>query len=447
MEVQVTHIGAPDYRGLNCRLTVPSRYEVEHWLGSGTGGIVCKAHDREEDRDVALKCVQGHVTLARGALKVLRELRVMQHLSQCEPIVKLYGAFRCGAWHGTDTSVCLVMELMQTDLENVIRSGQIDEENAPYFTYQLVLGLKYMHQCGIIHRDLKPSNLLVNDDCTLKIADFGSARDAVNPETEYVVTRWYRAPELLMSLKYNEKVDLFAVGCILGQMLRSIVLGPNPPPSADRASPDPTVLFPGRHYIEQMKLILKLVGFPSEEELAAVDSPAAKKYLLEMKSSLGAGQPCFGETFTGIPPDALELLQWMLQFTAQKRCTADEALNHRWLVDYHDGADPPVQPFDNSFEQLNDLQTILGLLDREMVIYTAAPLPPSSCPPVQEMIAAAPTATAAGGGSAVAPGCHTVTVTPSIKPTTPLENLSMSRPPQMSPDSHPTRNKTGEVCR
>ena len=118
----------------------------------------------------------------------------------------------------------------------------MSDEHIQFFLYQILRGLKYVHSCGILHRDLKPSNLLLNTTCDLKICDFGLARVA-DPDhdhtgflTEYVATRWYRAPEILLgSPVYTKGVDMWAVGCILGEMIS------NKP------------LFPGKHYLDQVR--------------------------------------------------------------------------------------------------------------------------------------------------------------------------------------------------
>ena len=115
--------------------------------------------------------------------------------------------------------------LFESDLDRIIASQQrLSDQHAQYFVYQILRGLKFIHSAQVLHRDLKPSNLLVNSNCDLAICDFGLAR-GVSPEvagqlTEYVVTRWYRAPELLCeSADYDEKVDVWSVGCVLGEIL------------------------------------------------------------------------------------------------------------------------------------------------------------------------------------------------------------------------------------
>jgi serine/threonine protein kinase len=120
-----------------------------------------------------------------------------------------------------------------------------------YFLYQLLRGLKYIHSANVLHRDLKPSNLLLNANCDLKICDFGLARTTSETDfmTEYVVTRWYRAPELLLNCnEYTAAIDLWSVGCIFMELLNR----------------EP--LFPGRDYVQQLRLITEVsflysVGF------------------------------------------------------------------------------------------------------------------------------------------------------------------------------------------
>lgn len=117
--------------------------------------------------------------------------------------------------------------MMDTDLTSIIKSDQpLTEEHYKFFLYQLLRGLKYIHSAKIVHRDLKPRNLLVNSNCDLKICDFGLARPLfkntkANVLTEYVATRWYRAPELLLSaMHYTTSVDMWSVGCIFAEMLQ-----------------------------------------------------------------------------------------------------------------------------------------------------------------------------------------------------------------------------------
>ncbi|CAL9780839.1 unnamed protein product [Musa acuminata subsp. burmannicoides] len=121
------------------------------------------------------------------------------------------------------SDVYIVYELMDTDLNQIIRSNQLlTDDHCQYFLYQILRGLKYVHSANVLHRDLKPSNLFLNANCDLKIGDFGLARTTSETDlmTEYVVTRWYRAPELLLNCsEYTAAIDIWSVGCILGEIV------------------------------------------------------------------------------------------------------------------------------------------------------------------------------------------------------------------------------------
>ena len=155
----------------------------------------------------------------------------------------------------------MVSNLMPTNLTAEIHKyskqqgeGGLTEKHYEYFIYQLLRGLKYIHSAGILHRDLKPSNLLLNENCDLQICDFGLARaqilgDNIQQQgasailTDYITTRWYRAPEVMVSWKeYTTAIDVWAAGCIFAEML----LG--------------KPLFPGYDEVEQVEMIVKMLG-------------------------------------------------------------------------------------------------------------------------------------------------------------------------------------------
>lgn len=238
--------------------------------------------------------------------------------------------------------VYIVYELMDTDLHQIIRSSQpLSDEHLQYFGYQILRGLKYVHSAHVLHRDLKPSNLLLNATCDLKIADFGLARTSTesnNFMTEYVVTRWYRAPELLLSCdSYDAAIDVWSVGCILAEMLLR------------------KPFLPGRDYIDQLKLIIRTLGTPSDEELGFISAPKAKSYI---KALPLATRPDFRRLFPGANPQAIDLLERMLQFDPRRRITVEQALEHPWLASLHDAAAEPAAPapfnFDFEEQQLDE---------------------------------------------------------------------------------------------
>jgi mitogen-activated protein kinase 7 len=225
---------------------------------------------------------------------------------------------------------------MECDLAAIIRSGQpLTDAHFQSFIYQILCGLKYIHSANVLHRDLKPGNLLVNADCELKICDFGLARGfSVDPEenagymTEYVATRWYRAPEIMLSFQRYTKaskfsdlyyvsnplltipVDVWSVGCILAELL-----GGRP-------------FFKGRDYVDQLNQILHILGTPNEETLSRIGSPRAQEYVRNLPFM--AKRP-FPSLFPNANPDALDLLNHMLAFDPSSRISVEEALEHPYL--------------------------------------------------------------------------------------------------------------------
>ncbi|XP_014815961.1 PREDICTED: mitogen-activated protein kinase 7-like [Calidris pugnax] len=230
---------------------------------------------------------------------------------------------------------------MESDLHQIIHSAQpLTLEHVRYFLYQLLRGLKYIHSANVLHRDLKPSNLLVNENCELKIGDFGMARGlGADPRqakaflTEYVATRWYRAPELLLSLhRYTRAIDMWSVGCIFAEMLGR------------------RQLFPGRNYVHQLQLIMAVLGTPPATVMAAIGAERVRAYV----QSLPPRPPVPWENLFGdAEPDALALLGRMLRFDPRERVGVAEALRHPFLAKYHDPEDEPecVPAFDFAFDR------------------------------------------------------------------------------------------------
>lgn len=128
-----------------------------------------------------------------------------------------------------------------------------------FLVYQLLRGLKYIHSAGIIHRDLKPSNIAVNEDCELRILDFGLARPTESEMTGYVATRWYRAPEIMLNwMHYNQTVDIWSCGCIMAELLTG------------------RTLFPGSDHIHQLNLIMEILGTPNDDFMKKISSESVR---------------------------------------------------------------------------------------------------------------------------------------------------------------------------
>ncbi|CAO2608742.1 Mitogen-activated protein kinase 13, partial [Lemmus lemmus] len=176
------------------------------------------AFDTKTGHRVAVKKLSRPFQSIIHAKRTYRELRLLKHMKH-ENVIGLLDVFTPARSLEEFNDVYLVMPFMQTDLQKIM-GMEFSEEKVQYLVYQMLKGLKYIHSAGVVHRDLKPGNLAVNEDCELKILDFGLARHADPEMTGYVVTRWYRAPEVILSwMHYNQTVDIWSVGCIMAEML------------------------------------------------------------------------------------------------------------------------------------------------------------------------------------------------------------------------------------
>ncbi|XP_025256231.1 mitogen-activated protein kinase 12 isoform X6 [Theropithecus gelada] len=226
------------------------------------------------------------------------------------------------------------MPFMGTDLGKLMKHEKLGEDRIQFLVYQMLKGLRYIHAAGIIHRDLKPGNLAVNEDCELKILDFGLARQADSEMTGYVVTRWYRAPEVILNwMRYTQTVDIWSVGCIMAEMITG------------------KTLFKGSDHLDQLKEIMKVTGTPPAEFVQRLQSDEAKNY---MKGLPELEKKDFASILTNASPLAVNLLEKMLVLDAEQRVTAAEALAHPYFESLHDKEDEPqVQKYDDSFDDVD----------------------------------------------------------------------------------------------
>uniref|UniRef100_A0A8B9HNJ7 Stress-activated protein kinase JNK n=1 Tax=Astyanax mexicanus TaxID=7994 RepID=A0A8B9HNJ7_ASTMX len=355
--------------------TVLRRYQQLRAIGSGAQGIVCSALDTVLGIPVAVKKLSRpfqNQTHAKRAYRELVLLKCVNHknvrvhrphihssgrlahptptfvsyLSLFSPqIIHLLNVFTPQKSLEEFQDLYLVMELMDASLCQVIHMD-LDHERMSYLLYQILCGIRHLHSAGIIHRDLKPSNIVVKSDCTLKILDFGLARTACTNfmMTPYVVTRYYRAPEVILGMKYKENVDIWSVGCIMGEMVKG------------------SVIFQGTDHIDQWNKVIEVLGTPSLEFM---------NRLMETVRNYVMNKPQFpGVSFSELFPDwafpsetehdklktsqARDLLSKMLVIDPECRISVQEALNHPYIHVWYDPAEadaPPPQISDKQLEE------------------------------------------------------------------------------------------------
>uniref|UniRef100_A0A5F9DLZ1 mitogen-activated protein kinase n=1 Tax=Oryctolagus cuniculus TaxID=9986 RepID=A0A5F9DLZ1_RABIT len=310
---------------------VPERYQNLSPVGSGAYGSVCAAFDTKTGLRVAVKKLSRPFQSIIHAKRTYRELRLLKHMKH-ENVIGLLDVFTPARSLEEFNDVYLVTHLMGADLNNIVKCQKLTDDHVQFLIYQILRGLKYIHSADIIHRDLKPSNLAVNEDCELKILDFGLARHADAEMTGYVVTRWYRAPEVILSwMHYNQTVDIWSVGCIMAEMLTG------------------KTLFKGKDYLDQLTQILKVTGVPGAEFVQKLKDKAAKTYIQSLPQM---PKKDFTQLFPRASPQAVDLLEKMLELDVDKRLTASQALAHPFFEPFRDPEEETEaqQPFDDALE-------------------------------------------------------------------------------------------------
>ncbi|GAV65174.1 Pkinase domain-containing protein [Cephalotus follicularis] len=289
-----------------------SRYKIQEVIGKGSYGVVCSAIDTHTGEKVAIKKIHDIFEHISDAARILREIKLLRLLRH--PDIVEIKHIMLPPSRRDFKDIYVVFELMESDLHQVIKANDdLTREHYQFFLYQLLRALKYIHTANVYHRDLKPKNILANANCKLKICDFGLARVAFNDTpttifwTDYVATRWYRAPELCGSFfsKYTPAIDIWSIGCIFAEVLTG------------------KPLFPGKNVVHQLDLMTDLLGTPSLDTISRVRNDKARRYLTSMRKK----QPVpFVQKFPNADPLALRLLESLLAFDPKDRPTAEEAL-------------------------------------------------------------------------------------------------------------------------
>ena len=310
---------------------VLKRYDATQKIGQGAYGVVWKAVNRKDGKTVALKKCFDAFRCDVDAQRTYREVMYLKALSEGDGhpnIVKLLDLIRSN----NDRDLYISFEYMETDLSQVIKARILEHSHIQYITYQLLCALKFIHSAKLLHRDIKPSNILVDSSCAIKICDFGLCRSiSTDAEsggglvlTDYIASRWYRSPEVLMgSRRYTEGIDLWSVGCIVGEMFRT------------------RPLLPGASSMAQIERIFELTGNPTAHDVKSWQSQFATAMLenVQAKSRVRLDDLCHN-----LPRDAKHLMKSLFKLDPTKRGTASSALEHDYVKDFHNTEKEIVYP-------------------------------------------------------------------------------------------------------
>lgn len=356
------------------------KYTLLQRLGKGSYGSVCLARSNITGETVAIKSVKGIFENMYEAKRILREICIMRilnhpHIVRIIEVLVTEKSFR---------TIYIVMESAQSDLKKIVKSATyLNFDQVKYMLYQAVCGLRYIHSANILHRDLKPANILVNGDCTIKICDFGLSRsyqkinqfNEFDPEshmkvehgrslprdkdnrdqnfvnkrelTLHVVTRWYRAPEvILLEKQYNKEIDIWSLGCVYAEILslvkanapHYIERGPLfPGVSCFPLSPDVKTNIKRMGYPcaenDQLNMIFNVLGTPKEDDLTFITDPKARAYVASFPTKPPQNLLDF---FPGCGPQELDILAKMLNFNPMNRILLDQLVMHPYFDSVRD---------------------------------------------------------------------------------------------------------------
>ncbi|XP_072618472.1 MAPK/MAK/MRK overlapping kinase isoform X3 [Vulpes vulpes] len=282
-------------------------YKAIGKIGEGTFSEVMKMQSLRDGSYYACKQMKQHFESIEQ-VNSLREIQALRRLNPHPNILTLHEV----VFDGKSGSLALICELMDMNIYELIqgRRHPLSEKKIMHYMYQLCKSLDHIHRNGIFHRDVKPENILIKQD-VLKLGDFGSCRSVYSkqPYTEYISTRWYRAPECLLTDGfYTYKMDLWSAGCVFYEI----------------TSLQP--LFPGANELDQISKIHDVIGTPAEKTLTKFKQSRAMSFDFPFKK--GSGIPLLTASWSS---QCLSLLHAMVAYDPDERITAHQALQHPYF--------------------------------------------------------------------------------------------------------------------
>ncbi|XP_074605667.1 serine/threonine-protein kinase dyf-5 [Brevipalpus obovatus] len=341
-----------------------NRYVILGQLGDGTYGTVILAQRYDNGEKVAIKKMKKKYFSWEECMN-LREVKSLQKLTHPN-LVKLREVIR------EDNTLYFVFEYMKENLYQLIKDREkpFPESIIRNIMYQILQGLNFMHKHGFFHRDIKPENLLCNGPELIKIADFGLAREIRSrpPYTDYVSTRWYRAPEVLLrSTNYSSPVDIWAVGCIMAELY---TLQP---------------LFPGRSEVDQIFRICSILGTPDKKDwLEGYQLASAMNFKFPLMTSIS-----FESVVSNACPQGISMMVETLKWNPSKRPTVAQSLRCPYFQQQKIGTSQSQGTPSSNRSTLRSQSNSLNNLPREMVLSKSVPKNRklASSPPQDDLIA------------------------------------------------------------
>mmetsp|Transcript_17710 Transcript_17710/g.33376 ORF Transcript_17710/g.33376 Transcript_17710/m.33376 type:complete len:505 (+) Transcript_17710:142-1656(+) len=302
------------------------KYRLVAKKGEGTFSEVLKAQNVKDGRYHAIKCMKNRFE-SIDQVNNLREIQALRRLSPHEHIISLEEVL----YDQPTGRLALVFELMDANLYELIRGRRhyLNPQLVKMYMWQLMKSLDHMHRKGIFHRDIKPENILIESSTDigkgLKLADFGSCRGIYSkqPYTEYISTRWYRAPEcLLTDGYYGPEMDLWGAGCVMFEITS---LYP---------------LFPGSNEVDQISRIHKVLGTPGPDLMQKFKSKGASHVSFDFAAQKGIGIP---QLIPHASADCIDLIVKLLKYDASERISAREAMRHPYFKEARESESQKMQ--------------------------------------------------------------------------------------------------------
>ena len=302
-------------------LHLEKRYKHVSMIGQGSYSTVFHAYDTVLEKSVAIKCVYDAFNITKESVRTIRELTCLRKFNHPNIVSLITIDIPTPDLKLNINNLHIIMEYVPHTLHDMIRNDH-KNLNVQHIMYQILNAVKYMHCSHIIHRDLKPANILITDSQKIKLCDFNLTRSLhsfdFNKElSNYIVTRWYRAPEILYkSDRYSEKIDIWSLGCIMTEMLTG------------------RILFKGSTEPEMLLSIFNFMGVPENIENVLTNENLCARLIQEYKFFPANMETNILNMCPQLSLSCIDLLTRMLHIDPDKRISANDALLHPYFYNY-----------------------------------------------------------------------------------------------------------------